>query len=58
MQFGAFLHEKLTKMSRISIPVEDVLAELLASDEESLHGDNYRNFSDFNGEYSGSETEE
>ena len=58
VQFGAFLHKKLAKMSRISVPAEDVLAELLASDDESLQGDNYRNFSDFESEYSGSETEE
>ena len=40
------------------IPEEDVLAELVASDEESLHSNDYGNSGDFESEFSDSETEE
>ena len=45
-------------MARLLTTAEDVLADLVASDEETLQGDNYGNFSDFESEYSGSEAEE
>ena len=45
-------------MARRSIPHDDVLAQVLDSDEESLQGDDYGNISDFESEFSGSETEE
>ena len=45
-------------MARRSIPHDDVLAQVLDSDEESLQGDAYGNISDFESEFSCSETEE
>ena len=45
-------------MARRSIPHDDVLAQVLDSDEESLQGDDYGNIRDFESEFSCSETEE
>ena len=45
-------------MARRSIHHDDVLAQVLDSGEESLQGDDYGNISDFQSEFSGSETEE